>query len=618
MANEKKQISSIPAKTAGVIKKSLPVNITTSQAEGGKKDILAILVEKKIIKPEQTADIQAKVKKDKKSIEDVLIDQKIIDIEKLTEIKAETKEMPYVNLAEKQIPKEVLEIITPEVAKNYKIICFNKAGPILEMGVVDPSNLKAREALNFFAKESGYSIKYHLISEASFNKAIKQYSSLSEEVDIALKAREEEEQIKELEHGEKQGKTEEISKAAPVSKIVSVILRHAVDGHASDIHIEPYQNESRIRYRVDGILHTSLTLPRSVHDAVVARIKVLASLKLDETRLPQDGRIRLEINGKRIDFRVSIMPLVTTEKVVMRILDVSKGAPKLPDLGYEGRNLKVIDTNVKKTDGLFLVTGPTGSGKSTTIFSILNIINKEGVNISTLEDPVEYFLEGANQAQIRSQIGFSFATGLRSLLRQDPDIIMVGEIRDNETAELAIHAALTGHMVLSTLHTNDAVGTIPRLMDMKVEPFLLSSTLNGIVAQRLLRRICEYCKIEEEMSEDVYKDVLVEVKKAYDLVGDEVKKVFDSTILNKEKERVSYKGKGCSRCGNSGYSGRLSIAEVLEVNDEVSNYIANKKEIAYDSDLLKKQKFITIKQDGIIRALQGITSMEEVFRVMSD
>jgi len=581
------------------------------------KEILELLKTEKVLDDKQIAEAENIAQTTKTDIEQVLISQKLVDSEKLTEIKAKSKGLPYANLLEIDIAKDVLNIISYEVAKNYKVICFNKEKNRIDVGTLDSGNLKAVEAINFLANEGGLQVKYHLISEESFNKALKQYQTLSEEVQVALQAQEEEVETEKTAQ-DKQRKTEEVTKAAPVSKIVSVILKHAVEGGASDIHIEPFKKESRVRYRIDGILNTSLVLPISVHASIVARIKVLSSLKLDETRVPQDGRIRVNFSKRRIDFRVSILPLIDTEKVVMRILDVSKGAPKLEDLGYEGRNLDIISKNIKNTDGLFLVTGPTGSGKSTTLFSALTLINREGVNISTLEDPVEYFLDGANQAQIRTQVGFTFASGLRALLRQDPDIIMVGEIRDSETAELAIHAALTGHMVLSTLHTNDAIGTIPRLIDMKVEPFLLASTLNGILAQRLVRRICSHCKAEQEMNEEARNIITTEIKKIYDIVDDKLKKLFDDTILSDdEKKKKLYKGKGCSRCAGTGYKGRVAIAEVLDVNDDIKSIIANKKELNYDSELLKKQKFITVQQDGIIRALQGITSMEEVLRVMS-
>lgn len=582
-------------------------------------DILAELVAQGALAEDVGAQLRSVAETSGRTLEDVLGKEGKIDTEQLMQVKAKLRGMDYVSLAGKQIPKEVLTIISEDVARNYNVVCFNKEGNRIDVGLVDTGNFKAMEAINFLANREGYEVRYFLISEESFNRALRQYQSLTEEVEVALEAQAKEEQGDRKKGKDEDEETEDVLKAAPISKIVSVILRHAVEGKASDIHIEPFRGQSRVRYRIDGILHTSLVLPLNVHGSVVARVKVLANLKLDETRIPQDGRIRLTFGERRIDFRVSILPLVETEKVVMRILDVSKGAPKLEDLGYEGRNLKIIQKNIKKTNGIFLVTGPTGSGKSTTIFSALKLITNEEVNISTLEDPVEYFLEGANQSQIRSEIGFTFATGLRALLRQDPDIIMVGEIRDNETAELAIHAALTGHMVLSTLHTNDALGAIPRLIDMKVEPFLLSSTLNGVLAQRLVRRICPHCKTHEEISEEVAADIRKDVEKMYDAVNDDIKKLFDTTILSDGPEsRRVYIGKGCARCGDSGYKGRISISEVLDVTVEIKKIIANKGDLSYTSEELHKQKFITVKQDGIIRALQGVTSFEEVLRVMSD
>jgi type IV pilus assembly protein PilB len=353
-------------------------------------------------------------------------------------------------------------------------------------------------------------------------------------------------------------------------------------------------------------------LPKNIHQAIVARIKVLSNLKLDETRIPQDGRFKITTNNRDIDFRVSILPLISEEKVVMRILDTSKKVPELTDLGYDGRELRIINENIKKTNGMFLVTGPTGSGKSTTLFSILNILNKEGVNISTLEDPVEYFIQGVNQSQVKPEINFTFASGLRSLLRQDPDIIMVGEVRDSETAELAIHASLTGHFVLSTLHTNSSMGTIPRLIDMHVEPFLLGSTLNIIVAQRLARRLCDNCKKEAILSEDLKKELKEEILKIPEGAVKEAIKDFKGFEKTKIYEKV-----GCSRCGNTGYSGRVAIAEVLDVNDSIKNLIMDGKRISEESDVIKEQNFTSLRQNGLIKILKGVTTYEEVLRVTS-
>ncbi|OGY97163.1 MAG: hypothetical protein A2543_02310 [Candidatus Komeilibacteria bacterium RIFOXYD2_FULL_37_8] len=402
------------------------------------------------------------------------------------------------------------------------------------------------------------------------------------------------------------GDVGEMVKSAPVSKIVSVILRHAIEGRASDIHIEPFTNQSKVRYRIDGVLHTTIVLPIYVHAALISRIKVMANLKIDETRIPQDGRIRINVHNKDVDFRISTIPLMGHEKVVMRILETPDKAPTFSELGFLGLQGKVIEKNIYKPNGMFLLTGPTGSGKSTTLFALLSFLNKEDVNISTLEDPVEYYIPGVNQSQIRPEVNFTFATGLRALLRQDQDIIMVGEIRDNETAELAIHAGLTGHSVLTTLHTNSAVGAIPRLFDMKVEPFLLASTLNAVVAQRLVRKICDKCKAEEKLPSGlevtIHQHLDTIPKEAF--YGDVDPKVFKF-----------YKGKGCANCGQTGYKGRLSIAEAINVTRSLKDIIAkgfDRQEVEVE---LAKQKFITMEQDGVIKALLGLTSIEEIMRV---
>ncbi|MFH1427949.1 MAG: GspE/PulE family protein, partial [Patescibacteria group bacterium] len=500
--------------------------------------LLKKLIDQKFINKEESESYLLLAKEQKKDLADILVKEGKIDTEKILKLKAEIYNLNYENLLDRDVEDEVLNMIPIEAAENYRIICFEKEGNKIKIGIIDPENYKAIEAVNFLAKEENLQAEYYLISELSFAKVFKQYKNLKKEVTSALKTREEVEKGEKINKQDKdKGKElEEIIKTAPVAKIVSVIIRHAVEGRASDIHIEPMRKDSRVRYRIDGVLHTSLVLPKNVHNSIIARVKVLANLKLDETRIPQDGRIRLVINEKNIDFRVSVLPLVGEEKVVMRILDISKGAPKLEDLGYQGRALKLIKENIKKTNGMFLITGPTGSGKSTTLFSVLNMLNKEGINISTLEDPVEYFITGVNQSQIRPEIDFTFANGLRSLLRQDPDIVMVGEIRDNETAELAIHAGLTGHFVLSTLHTNSAIGAIPRLLDMEVESFLLGSTLNIVVAQRLARRICSNCKKEEKLPSDILADIASEWQKI-------PKSIITSSNLKIQdiKEAVYYK-----------------------------------------------------------------------------
>lgn len=537
--------------------------------------------------------------------------RKMIDPEELAKIEAEKCGLPYENLMEGKIDEKVLHIISSEVAQNYKIICFDKVDNEIKVGVTDADNFKAIEAVDFLVKDGGLTVKYHYISMQSFENAFKKYKSLSKELSSALEVKAEEDSEKDS-GADLEDSVGDSNKSAPVAKIVSVIIRHAIDGGASDIHIEPLKNESRVRYRIDGILHTSLVLPRSVHRAIVARIKVMSDMKLDETRIPQDGRFRMIINERPIDFRVSTLPLVGCEKVVMRILDTSKGTPKIDELGIQGEQLKVIQNNMHKTEGMFLVTGPTGSGKSTTIFSILSIINIEGINIATLEDPVEYQLPGVNQSQIRPRIGYTFASGLRSFLRQDPDVILVGEIRDTETAELATHAALTGHSVFSTLHTTSASASISRLIDMGIEPFLVGSTVHTVIAQRLVRKICVHCKKEVELPENFVEDIK---KTVLSVDADYVQEIVSGFNVDNMK---FYKGEGCARCGNTGYRGRLSILEVLNVTQGLQELIKEGKKFLSFEDIKKTQNFITARQDGVLKVLQGLTTMEEVLRVMKD
>ena len=574
-----------------------------------KEKLLELLISKGLIKKEQVHELIKIAETEKKKIEDVILDKGAVDAEKFSQARAEIYNLPYENLVGDRISESIINVIPNEVAENYKIICFHKDGKKINVGLTDPDNYKAIEAVDFLAKEEGFLVEYFLISLASFKAAFKQYGTLNKELTSALQSKAKEEELLTLKEKDS-SELKEVTKSAPVIKIVSVIIRHAVEGRASDIHIEPLQEESRVRYRIDGVLHTSLMLPRSIHNAVIARIKVMSNMKLDETRVPQDGRIRLIMEEKELDFRVSSLPLLGAEKMVMRILDTTKGAPALDELGFEGIQLKIIMENIKNTEGIMLITGPTGSGKSTTLFSIMALLNKESVNIATLEDPVEYQMKGINQSQIKPEIGYTFASGLRSFLRQDPDIIMVGEIRDQETAELAIHSALTGHLVLSTLHTTDAAGAVTRLVDMGMQPFLLGSTLHTSIAQRLTRRICENCKTEAKVTPKY----IEEIKKDINEIGiDYIKEMIKDFDINNIK---LMKGKGCPRCGNTGYSGRLALVEAIDFNDSLKDLVLSGKKSISSKEINASQKFITVKQDGVIKVLQGMTTMEEVLRVM--
>ncbi len=580
------------------------------------EQILDILLKNGLISADKIVDIKKRTNFAGENLSTFLVGSGLVEEEAVAKAKAEVSGLPYYNIQNEEILENVLNFLPQEIARTYKIVSFGRESKTVNIGLVEP-DLRAMEAVNFLVSEQRLSPAYFIISEGSWQRAIKQYQKMEKEISTALevKAKEEGEELIQVKQDSDEGVSEEDINSAPVSKIVSVIIRHAVEARASDIHIEPFAKESRVRYRIDGILHTSLTLPKSIHAAIIARIKVLAKLKLDETRVPQDGRIRLVINGREIDFRVSTLPLANMEKVVMRILDTNRGAPTLEALGFNSNSLKCIRNGMKKTSGVLLVTGPTGSGKTTTLYAILTLLNQEDVNISTLEDPVEYEVKGINQAQVRPKVGFTFATGLRSLLRQDPNIIMVGEIRDEETAELAIQASLTGHLVLSTLHTNDALGTIFRLLDMKVERFLLSSTLKTVVAQRLARQLCDICKVPTEISSDAVKEIFDEIK----LIPTEIMKLEIPGFIDMEtflKGIVFYKTVGCPHCENTGYLSRVAISEAIEINDYLKKKINDGVESLDIETIKKSQDFISIKQDGFLKAARGITTVEEVLRII--
>jgi len=581
-----------------------------------KQKIEEYLLDEKLISKEIYE--QFKTSDSSGNIFDFLSENRLLDEDKLTQIKSDYFKLSTVDLIGRKLEPHVLRIIPQEVAENYHIICFDKKGSQINVGLVNPDNFKAIDAVKFLAQENNFKIKYFVISKTSFDSAFRRYKTLIKEVDKLLDIAEEERLAEELKKQKDKGETvemgvEEVIKGAPVSKMVSVILRHAVEGDASDIHIEPNRDQTRVRYRIDGMLHVSLILPSYIHPSVVARIKILSNLKIDETRLPQDGRMRLMVDNKVIDFRVSTMPLAGKEKIVMRILDTGDRALTLKELGFSDKQTEIIKKNIHRPNGILLVTGPTGSGKSTTLYSVLDILNKETVNIITLEDPVEYTMQGINQSQVNSEIDYTFATGLRSILRQDPDIIMVGEIRDSETGELAIHAALTGHSVLSTLHTNDAIGSIPRLIDMKVEPFLLASTINAIVAQRLVRKICSRCKEEIVIADNLEQEVRKVIKNVSPA------DIPNTINISDDKKLKFFKGKGCNKCGNTGYKGRTVISEVLDISDAMRGLIsAGCEDLEAVKELVKKEKMLQILPNAYIKALAGETSMDEVLRVTKD
>ena len=566
---------------------------------------LEYLIQHKILKKDQVDLLEKEVEKSKSTIEELILKDGLISEDKLFALKSKFLNIPLKKVNPTDIPLETLEIIPEDSASYYKTIPLFKKGNLLEIGMVYPENLRAQEALKFLARERGFSYNVFLIDFSTFNDLLGRYRSLKQEIQKALG-----ELDTELK-GEAKAKTRNVNEIgrmaseAPISRIVAVILRQAVDQRASDIHIEPAGVNLRVRFRIDGILHSSIELPAKVHSAVVARIKILSNLRIDETRIPQDGRFSVMMGGRNIDFRVSTFPTAKGEIVALRVLDPKEGVKSFDDLGIRGRNYRIIQEMAAKPFGMILSTGPTGSGKTTTLYAILRFLNKVKVNIMTLEDPVEYIISGINQSQIKPSIGYTFASGLRYMLRHDPDIIMVGEIRDSETASLATHAALTGHLVLSTVHTNNAIGAIPRLMDLGVEPFLLNSTINAVIAQRLVRRLCV------DSREKVKPNV-----KTRDLIFQEIQNLSDET---KEENNVPknpddiwiWKPKPSPKC-KSGYLGRIGLFEVLKMTDKLSEIILSKPSKVSISAEAKRQHMITMRQDGILKVLRGETSMEEV------
>lgn len=531
------------------------------------------------------------------------------DIKELAE-KAEELGIPYL----KEIPtieKEVLGIISQDIAKQHKVIAFEQVGRRAKIGIIDPADSDALNILRFLAEKKRLEFDLYLVSSKMFDSMVSQYEGNAEnaiqEAMNLIQSEYGDEDIA-VEKVEEEEKNENIQ-SAPVAKLLRVIIRHAIEGKASDIHIEPVEKEYRVRFRVDGVLHSSLVIPKEVGKAVVSRIKILSNLKIDEKRKPQDGRFKTVEDGHKIDFRVSSLPVVDGEKVVLRLLDPESKLINIEEMGLMGKGGEILLKNIREPYGIILMTGPTGSGKSTTLYACLDILNKEERNIITLEDPVEYSIKGVNQSQINSDIGYTFASGLRSILRQDPNVIMVGEIRDSETAELTIHASLTGHLVLSTLHTNSSIGAIPRLIDMGIEPFLISSSLRVVAAQRLVRRICDNCMHKIKVPASIGEYIRNQVEKV-------PKEELDKYGLEMPSEIEICEGKGCEFCGNTGYKGRVAIFEAVEIDKQIQDIISEQRGAEnIIKEYAEKQGMISIKQDGMIKVLLGLTTLSEVERV---
>lgn len=552
---------------------------------------------------QEAAEIRKLARSKNISIEEELLERGL-DEQKILKAKGEALGIPTFSLAGKKIPFDLLKNIPEESARHYQFVPINLENGTISIGMVDPDNIEAKEALKFIATRLNQPFKIFLISRRDIAAVLGEYKGISGEVTKVLGELEvalSEEPV--LPKGIIREETSFVEDA-PITKMVAVILRHATEGRASDIHIEPSQDKLRVRFRVDGVLYTSLFLPIKVHDAIISRIKILTNMQLDEKRKPQDSRFSAKIEGREIDFRVSTFPTYFGEKVAIRILDQETGVKNLDDLGFSPGHAKAVKEALTKPYGLILLTGPTGSGKSTTLYAMLQSLNEDRWNIVSLEDPVEYSIGGVNQSQVRPEIGYDFAEGLRHILRQDPDVIMVGEIRDKETAQLAIHAALTGHLVLSTLHTNTAVGVVPRLIDMGVDPYLIAPTLIMAIGQRLVRTLCDDSK-EEVPVEGKIKEAIMQ----------EVNAMPESVKRNIKIPKVIYKPKVSGTCPK-GSRGRIAIFEVLEITKPLEKLILEKPSEAIMEEEAKKQGMLTLRQDGILRVLDGKVGLEELLEII--
>ncbi|MEK7603162.1 MAG: GspE/PulE family protein [Patescibacteria group bacterium] len=584
------------------------------------------------VSEEQITTLREQEAAEKKPLQDLVIANNLITEKDLTKLYAAEIDVPYVELNPKEIKREVLRLIPERIAKQYGVVLYGleeDGGKLLAMS--DPDDI---QAVNFLRKQLGEQLKVHLATNSAIQAAIDQYrGTIGSELTKVMTPEDTDDEEEDVDE-------EDLAEDSPIAQTVNLIIEYAVKASASDVHIEPRESNIVVRYRVDGILREANKLPKKVLNSLVSRIKILANLKIDERRVPQDGRFKIQVGSQVFALRVSTLPVTECEKVVMRILNESSEAATLEELGYWGSSLNSIKQAMTQPHGMILVTGPTGSGKSTSLFSILSIINKPSVNISTIEDPVEYRIPGTNQTQVNPKAGMTFAAGLRALLRQDPNIIMVGEIRDSETAGLGVQAALTGHLVFATLHTNNAATCLPRLLDMSIEPFLIASTVRAVVGQRLVRRLCIDCR--EAVSPDA-----ATLKQIAEIFGTDnpsiVKQIHHleemafeggigkssggkaphaSDALSTSGTKITQLWKahdgGCDTCGHTGYKGRIGIYEVLSNSQDVQHLIvANSTSDAIQEQAIK-EGMITMQVDGFIKALRGQTSVEEVLRVTSE
>ncbi len=586
------------------------------------------------ITDEQLSSLREQVKTEKKPLQDLVVKGNLLSEKDLTKLYADEADVPFIELNAKEIKRDILRLVPERIARQYKVVLFDIAedGSKL-LAMEDPDDI---QAINFLQKQLGTDLKVHVATSTNISAALDQYrGNISSELTKVISPDEE------TDEAEEEISEEDVAEDSPIAQTVNLIIEYAVKSGASDIHIEPREGFVLVRYRVDGILREANKLPKKVLGALVSRIKILSNLKIDERRAPQDGRFKVQVSGQVFALRVSTLPIVDGEKVVMRILNESSKAATLEELGYWGIALKTINKAIVQPHGMILVTGPTGSGKSTSLFSVLSMLNKPMVNISTVEDPVEYRIPGTNQTQVNPQAGMTFVNGLRALLRQDPNIIMVGEIRDSETANLGVQAALTGHLVFSTLHTNNAATCLPRLLDMGIEPFLIASTVRAVVGQRLVRRLCVDCRevytpeapVLKQIAEIFHTNESTVMKQIHALEAEALEggigKTNTSKINRESPAELSTTDSkivklwkvhedGCENCGHVGYKGRFGIYEVLAGSVDIQKLIVSNATSETIQDQATKDGMITMQLDGFIKALRGQTTIEEILRVTSE
>ena len=574
--------------------------------------LIKLLIEEGLVEKSVLDEALEQAASDKRPLFTLLSDEGIVDTELLTHAVAQVSGVPYVNLTGSYIDQDILALLPSDIAERFMSVPLAEVNNRLAVAMIDANNV---QAVDYLANRIQRPLKVFMASEDSVRHVLGQYKTDLSSVNVAAEASQQETRT------EAAGEIKTIVQDSPISRALSTILEYAVKSNASDVHIEPLEKTLKIRCRVDGVLREIMQLPKSIEPALVSRIKILSNLRIDEHRIPQDGQFAVEVAGKEVDLRIAISPVIWGEQVVIRLLDKSGSSFNLEDMGYAGRALRAIRKGIKRPNGMVLTSGPTGSGKSTSLYALIKEIKDDTVNIVTLEDPVEYKMDGVNQIQVNTEVGLTFASGLRSILRQDPDIVMVGEIRDKETANLAVQAALTGHLVFSTLHTNSAAGVLPRLLDMGIEPFLIASTVNTIIGQRLVRRVAS--------KRDAYQSSPLETQTIQSTIGHLLPKTaaemparaqdlgYKDLPLATQNAYTLVKGRDSPQTPR-GYSGRAGLYEVMDVTEEIQNLITKEATSGEIERMAITQGMITMRQDGYLKAIQGVTTIEEVNRVTAD